>query len=57
MKPVIGDSLADDAVHRAGRHFAPEGGRQAGAGVIDQYDENVGRILGQTTRLDAPLVD
>ena len=36
---------------------AAEGIRHAEAGVVNQHDEHVGRILRQTVRLDAAFVD
>ena len=57
MEAVVGDPFLDDAVHRRGLDFAAEGGRQAGAGVVDQHDEDVRRIGGKPARLNAPLVD
>jgi hypothetical protein len=57
MEAVIGDPLANDAIHRAGLHCATERRQQAGAGVIDQHEEDVGRILGKPAGLDTPFVD
>lgn len=56
MKAIVGNSHVRDAVERGRVNFAAIRGRQAGAGVIKQNDQNVRRVRGQMVRRDAPLV-
>ena len=56
MEPVVADPLGADPVHRPGGYLAAEGCRQTRAGVVDQHDHDVRRILVQPRRYDARFV-
>jgi hypothetical protein len=57
VEPVVRDPFPDDTVHRRSLDFTTERGRQGGARVVDQHDENVRRVDGQPPRLNPLLVD
>ena len=52
VEPVVAHPLRADPVHRRGTHLTAERRRQPWAGVIDQNDHNIGRILMQPRRSD-----
>ncbi len=50
MKPVVRNSLADDAIHRWGVDLSTEGGRLARATIVDHHDQNVRSIFRKSAR-------
>ena len=49
VKPVVADTFSKDPAQRVGAHLPAERRRQPRPGVVDQHDQDVGRILGQPT--------
>ena len=56
VEAVVRDPFVNNAIHRRGLDLATERGRQGGAGVVDQHDENVRRVGGKPPRR-RPLAD
>ena len=56
VKPVVGDPLPDDPIHRRRLDLATERRRVAGATVVDHHDQDVRSIVRQPTRRHTRLV-
>ena len=57
VEAVVRDPFINNAIHRRGLDLATERGRQSGAGVVDQHDENVRRVGGKPPRRRPWLID
>ena len=57
MEGVVADPLVGEARQRRRMDRAAEGVGQPEADVIQQDDEDIGRVLGQMACLDAPAMD